>query len=188
MSNRVSADFILGSISISGGRLPVTWYPQSYVEKVAMTDMNMRPDPATGFPGRSYRFYTGEVVYGFSEGLSYTTYTHTLMEAPKTISMDSGDVSPEFKIRLLVNNTGKIDGSHTVFLFWSPPAIHGAPNKHLVGFQKVHLRGRESGNVVFDVNVHRDLSLVNVVGDRKVELGSHVFHVGSLRHSLSLVL
>lgn len=166
----------------------MTWYPQSYVEKVAMTNMNMRPDPATGFPGRSYRFYTGEVVYAFGDGLSYTTYTHTLIKAPKTISMVRGDVGPGFEIRLQVNNTGKIDGSHTVFLFWSPPAMHGAPKKHLVSFQKVHLRGQESSDVVFDVDVRRDLSLVDDVGDRKVGLGSHVFHVGSLRHSLSLVV
>lgn len=181
------ADIIFGAHNPSG-RLPMTWYPQSYVEKVAMTDMNMRPDPATGFPGRSYRFYTGEVVYAFGDGLSYTTYTHTLIEAPKTISMVRGDVGPGFEIRLQVNNTGKIDGSHTVFLFWSPPAMHGAPKKHLVSFQKVHLRGQESGDVVFDVDVRRDLSLVDDVGDRKVGLGSHVFHVGSLRHSLSLVV
>jgi hypothetical protein len=39
-----------------GGRLPITWYPKDYI-KVPMTDMRMRADPSTGYPGRTYRFY-----------------------------------------------------------------------------------------------------------------------------------
>ena len=41
---------------LPGGRLPMTSYPQSYVDKVPMSNMNMRPDLSNGYPGRSYRF------------------------------------------------------------------------------------------------------------------------------------
>ncbi|RVW22014.1 Beta-xylosidase/alpha-L-arabinofuranosidase 2 [Vitis vinifera] len=53
------ADVIFGFYNPSG-RLPMTWYPQSYIDKVPMTNMNMRPDPASGYPGRTYRFTLGK--------------------------------------------------------------------------------------------------------------------------------
>eukprot|EP00252_Welwitschia_mirabilis_P004356 TRINITY_DN14694_c1_g1_i1.p1 TRINITY_DN14694_c1_g1~~TRINITY_DN14694_c1_g1_i1.p1 ORF type:complete len:790 (+),score=95.89 TRINITY_DN14694_c1_g1_i1:31-2400(+) len=71
------ADIIFGSHN-PGGRLPNTWYPQAFVERVPMTNMNMRPDPATGYPGRTYRFYKGSVVFPFGFGLSYTSFSHSL--------------------------------------------------------------------------------------------------------------
>jgi hypothetical protein len=40
------------------GRLTQTFYDQSFVEAVSMADMRMRPD-GQGYPGRTYRFYTG---------------------------------------------------------------------------------------------------------------------------------
>jgi beta-D-xylosidase 4 len=70
-----------------GGRLPSTWYPQDFVTKVPMTDMNMRPDLATGYPGRTYRFYTGETVYDFGYGLSYTSFQLSLVFAPEVLSV-----------------------------------------------------------------------------------------------------
>jgi beta-D-xylosidase 4 len=65
----------------------MTWYPQSYVDKVPMTNMNMRPDPATGYPGRTYRFYKGETVFSFGDGISYSTFEHKLVKAPQLVSV-----------------------------------------------------------------------------------------------------
>jgi len=48
--------------SVPSGRLPHTVYPADFVDKVPLTDMNMRVDSATGNPGRTYRFYTGDAV------------------------------------------------------------------------------------------------------------------------------
>nr|CAJ65921.1 xylan 1,4-beta-xylosidase [Populus tremula x Populus alba] len=82
------ADIIFGYYNPSThqpGRLPMTWYPQSYVDKVPMTNMNMRPDPSNGYPGRTYRFYTGETVYSFGDGLSYSQFTHELIQAPQLV-------------------------------------------------------------------------------------------------------
>lgn len=71
---------------ISGGRLPVTWYPESFTN-VPMNDMHMRANPSRGYPGRTYRFYTGDRVYGFSQGLSYTSFKYSLLSAPKKVSL-----------------------------------------------------------------------------------------------------
>jgi len=55
----------------------VTWYPQDFV-KVPMTDMRMRAEPSSGYPGRTYRFYEGEKVFEFGYGLSYSKYVYEL--------------------------------------------------------------------------------------------------------------
>lgn len=192
-------------VVLSGGRLPMSWYPQSYSEKVNMTNMNMRPDPATGYPGRTYRFYKGETIYTFGDGISFSEFSHHLVEAPKLVflpleeehvckssackSIDAVEQTCKnvaFDIHLRVTNSGKMGGSHTVFLFSSPPSVHGAPLKHLLGFEKVNLAPRQQGVVKFSVDVCKDLSLVDEIGNRKVALGQHILHVGNLKHSLNV--
>lgn len=186
----------------------MTWYPQSYVDKVPMTNMNMRPDPSTGYPGRSYRFYTGETVYSFGDGLSYSKFNHSLVKAPSLVSipLEDGHVclssncksinafegkscqNLSFDVHLSVKNTGSMSGGHTVFFFSSPPSLHNAPQKHLLGFEKVHLSPQEERLVRFKVDVCKDLSVVDDVGGRKVALGEHVLHVGSFKHPITLTI
>ena len=189
---------------IAGGRLPVSWYPESFT-KIPMTDMRMRPDPSTGYPGRTYRFYTGDTVYAFGDGLSYTSYAHRLVSAPAQVAVQLLEghaclteqclsVEAEgghcenlaFDVHLRVRNAGTVGGGHTVLLFSSPPPVHGAPAKHLLGFQKVSLEPGQAGVVAFKVDVCRDLSVVDELGNRKVALGSHTLHVGDLKHTLDL--
>uniref|UniRef100_A0A5B7B2L2 Putative beta-xylosidase/alpha-L-arabinofuranosidase 2-like n=1 Tax=Davidia involucrata TaxID=16924 RepID=A0A5B7B2L2_DAVIN len=198
------ADVIFGYYNPSG-RLPLTWYPQSYADKVPMTNMNMRPDPSTGYPGRTYRFYTGETIYTFGDGLSYSQFKHHLAQAPKLVSipLEEGHVchtsrcksidvveqscqNLALNIHLRVKNVGKMSGSHTVFLFSTPPSVHNSPQKHLLGFEKVFLTGQTEALVRFKVDVCKDLSVVDELGSRKVALGPHVLHVGSLKYSLNV--
>ncbi|XP_078444246.1 beta-D-xylosidase 4-like [Wolffia australiana] len=199
------ADVIFGLYNPSG-RLPVTWYPQAFTEKVPMTDMNMRPNLSTGYPGRTHRFYTGDVVYNFGDGLSYSLYKHSLVQTPpKTIAvgLDPGHTCRartclaveldgngcrglDFEVKLRVRNAGKAAGGHTVMLFSMPPAVHGSPRRQLLGFNKVYLAPAEQREVVFKVDVCRDLAVVDENGVRKVPLGAHLLHVGSLQHSLSI--
>ncbi|KAL0450091.1 UNVERIFIED_CONTAM: putative beta-D-xylosidase 6 [Sesamum latifolium] len=62
-----------------GGRLPMTWYPESFTS-IPMSDMNMRADPSRNYPGRTYRFYLGKRIYGFGYGLSYTSFTYNFYQ------------------------------------------------------------------------------------------------------------
>ncbi|GAB4838320.1 Endo-1,4-beta-xylanase 2 [Ancistrocladus abbreviatus] len=198
------ADIIFGSYNPSG-RLPMTWYPESYVDKVPMTNMNMRPDPSTGYPGRTYRFYTGETVYSFGDGLSYSETNHHLVQAPNQVSIPLGEGHPchasscssldalvegcrdlTFDIHLRVQNNGSIDGKETVFLFYSPPPLHNAPLKHLLGFEKVLLAAKSETLVKFKVDACKDLSVVDELGNRKIALGIHQLHIGKLKHSFSV--
>ncbi|KAL7001944.1 Endo-1,4-beta-xylanase 2 [Sarracenia purpurea var. burkii] len=198
------ADVIFGYYNPSG-RLPVSWYPESYTN-IPMTNMNMRPDPSTGYPGRTYRFYTGPTIYTFGDGLSYSEFTHHLGLAPSSVSIPLGeghacrsstcksiDVVEDgcqnlaFEIHLRVINGGEMGGSHSVLLFSSPPpTVHNAPQKQLVGFEKVFLMPESEGLVRFMVDVCKDLSLVDELGNRKVALGQYLLHVGSLTHTLNV--
>ncbi|EEE61783.1 hypothetical protein OsJ_16354 [Oryza sativa Japonica Group] len=185
--------------------LPVTWYPASFADKVSMTDMRMRPDSSTGYPGRTYRFYTGDTVYAFGDGLSYTKFAHSLVSAPEQVAVQLAEGhachtehcfsveaagehcgSLSFDVHLRVRNAGGMAGGHTVFLFSSPPSVHSAPAKHLLGFEKVSLEPGQAGVVAFKVDVCKDLSVVDELGNRKVALGSHTLHVGDLKHTLNL--
>ena len=49
-----------------GGKMPVTMYPQRYVNETDFLSMSMS--------NRSYKYYTGECLYPFGFGLSYTTF------------------------------------------------------------------------------------------------------------------
>ncbi|KAK4489939.1 hypothetical protein RD792_000589 [Penstemon davidsonii] len=71
-----------------GGKLPMTWYPKDFIN-VPMTDMRMRSDPSSGYPGRTYRFYKGTKVFEFGYGLSYTTYSYNFIATtPNTIHLN----------------------------------------------------------------------------------------------------
>ncbi|XP_058081215.1 probable beta-D-xylosidase 5 [Magnolia sinica] len=132
-----------------GGRTPVTWHLQQFVDTVPMTDMNMRPNTSTSFPGRTYRFYNGPSIYGFGHGLSYTTFSKFIISAPSTIFINLkpsvtwaprnihavhwaaaarvinvSDVDCdglEFDVTIGVKNNGDRNGTHVVLLFWKPP-------------------------------------------------------------------
>ncbi|KAI3961623.1 hypothetical protein MKW92_043321 [Papaver armeniacum] len=188
------ADVIFGFYNPSG-RLPMTWYPQAFADKVPMTNMNMRPDPATGYPGRSYH------------GLSYSKFTHRLVRAPEQISLalqenhicksvecKSIDTLSEklcqesvFDIHVSVKNVGAMSGTHTVLMFSTPPAVHSSPTKKLLGFQKVHLQSQMAEIVKFQIDICSDLSVVDEHGNTKLGLGEHVLHVGDLKHTLNVV-
>ncbi|KAL0733399.1 hypothetical protein Bca4012_009609 [Brassica carinata] len=197
------ADVIFGRHNPSG-KLPITWYPQSYVENLPMSNMNMRPDNSTGYPGRTYRFYSGDTVYNFGDGISYTHFNHRLIKAPRLVSLGLDASHPcrslkcqsvdaigphcgkTVEVQLRVRNAGNREGSHTVFLFMTPPAVHRSPIKHLLAFEKVHLRKKEKAVVRFKVDVCKDLSVVDETGKRKIALGKHVLHIGSLKYYLSI--
>lgn len=130
----------------------MTWYPESFTN-VPMNDMHMRSNPSRGYPGRTYRFYTGDRVYGFSQGLSYTSFKYSLLSAPQKVSllgnleavssrrimipqvgngvevnyMEVEDVEScdllRFYVKLSVANTGEYDGSHVVMLFSEFPKV-----------------------------------------------------------------
>lgn len=200
------ADVLFGTHN-PGGKLPMTWYPQDYVAKVPMTNMGMRP--YGGYPGRTYRFYKGPVVFPFGHGMSYTTFTHNLGQAPTDLSIplaisrstiNSSTLSTHgvgvahincnslsLALHVDVKNTGNVDGTHTLLVFSSPPAGKWSNSKQLIGFEKVHVVSGSQERVIIGVDACKHLSVVDEFGIRRIPLGAHNIHIGDhLKHSISL--
>ncbi|KAF8765333.1 hypothetical protein HU200_008709 [Digitaria exilis] len=185
------------------GRLPVTWYPEEFT-KIPMTDMRMRADPATGYPGRSYRFYQGDTVYKFGYGLSYSTFSrklvsrttmpalsqHILAGLRETVAEEDGtsyhvdDIGTDgceqlkFPAVVEVQNHGPMDGKHSVLMFlrW-PNATGGRPSSQLIGFQSHHIKAGEKANLRFDVSPCEHFSRVREDGKKVIDKGSHFLMV-----------
>ena len=200
------ADILFGQTN-PGGKLPMTWYPQEYLAKVPMTNMAMREDLQRGYPGRTYRFYKGPVLFPFGHGLSYTTFSHVLAHAPTAVSVPFGTLRAyenstistnavrvthtncgalSLGVHIDVKNTGDMDGTHTLLVFSSPPAGKFDSNKQLVGFEKVHILAGAQRRVRIDIHVCKHLSVVDQNGIRRIPMGEHTIHIGDLKHSFSL--
>ncbi|GFQ01574.1 probable beta-d-xylosidase 2 [Phtheirospermum japonicum] len=200
------ADVLFGTHN-PGGKLPMTWYPQEYLDNLPMTAMDMRSNPSTNYPGRTYRFYKGRVVYPFGHGMSYTSFVHTIADAPKVVSVPidghrrsntTAVSSPSIRVThtrcrgLAINlsvdvkNTGSRDGSHTVLVFSSPPGGHVVPHRQLVAFEGVKVPAGGQQRVFVRINVCKYLSVVDRAGIRRIPMGEHGLHVGDIRHSVSL--
>ncbi|GKV31386.1 hypothetical protein SLEP1_g40078 [Rubroshorea leprosula] len=199
------ADVVFGTHN-PGGKLPMTWYPQDYVAKVPMTNMGMRP--SGGYPGRTYRFYKGPVVFPFGHGISYTTFTHSLAQAPTELTIPLGisfstsgnSTFSSSAVRVKhtncevlalglhvdVKNTGDVDGTQTLLVFSSPPSGKWSLNKQLIGFEKIHVVARSQQRVKIDVDVCKHLSVVDKFGIRRIPMGAHNIHIGDLKHSIFL--
>ena len=181
----------------------MTWYPQDFT-KVPMTDMRMRADPATGYPGRSYRFYQGKAVYKFGYGLSYSSFTRKLVSRTNTPSFstavlaslretmaeEDGGSYPvdnigtdgceqlKFPATVEVQNHGPMDGKQSVLMFlrW-PNATAGRPSSQLIGFRSQHLKAGEKANLRFDVSPCEHFSRVREDGKKVIDRGSHFLMV-----------
>ncbi|CAM6007271.1 unnamed protein product [Sphagnum balticum] len=194
-----------------GGRLPVSWYPEKYTH-IDMADMRMRPDNSSGYPGRTYRFHTGPMIYPFGYGLSYTTFAHQFASAPSAVTVpslqeqmcgsDGGSSGKRlcsekdrgtcknsmFTVSVIVQNLGDRGGNHQVLLFSSPPraGVNGAPLKQLLDFQSVYLSPGAQRELVFSIDPCRHLSRVKEDGSHMLDAGAHIFRVGAIKHSFSI--
>ncbi|KAK4760913.1 hypothetical protein SAY87_005806 [Trapa incisa] len=207
------AEVVFGDFN-PGGRLPMTWYPESFIS-VPMNDMHMRADSSRGYPGRTYRFYNGDRIYGFGHGLSYTSFTYKFISAPRKLSLlrpfkcrsnrnrileetqafDHAVYTDEmefceslrFRVQISVMNNGDTDGSHVVLLFSRPPrSIDGVPEKQLIGFDRVHTAPSHHTETSIEVDPCNHLSIADGSGKRVLLLGEHVLMLGDLEHSVSV--
>eukprot|EP00850_Spirogloea_muscicola_P010485 SM000062S19871 [mRNA] locus=s62:88354:92108:+ [translate_table: standard] len=195
------AEAIFGDYN-PGGRLPVTWYPQSFAEQVGMVDMQMRANSSRAYPGRSYRFYTGEMVFPFGHGLSYNVYQYALFVPKRVQACCCGGAhysnsiwSPgavksctsSFEVVVSVRNIGETDGHEAVLLYVQPPPFpsghckqlpFASEGKRLVAFQVTEVAARTTAQINFSVSICIDLSTVDSDGKRTVLAGPHRFSTG----------
>ncbi|OMO63990.1 hypothetical protein CCACVL1_22144 [Corchorus capsularis] len=169
--------------------------------------MAMRSSPNRNFPGRTYRFYKGPVLYPFGHGLSYTNFVHSIASAPTVVTLTvdgrhhSGNETISGKaikvnharcekvsigLQVDVKNAGSKDGTHTMLVFSRPPAGPWVPEKQLVAFAKVHVPAGGQQRVGINIHVCKFLSIVDRSGVRRIPIGVHDLHIGNVKHSVSL--
>ena len=194
---RAIADVLFGRFSPSG-RLVTTSYPASYVS-LSMEDMQLRPNAQTGNPGRTYLWYTGQPVFPFGYGLSYTSFAYSFLSTAQPVErteawagragswasaqgLHDRSAAPFLPYSANVSNTGSVASDVSVLLFASSSAPD-SPIQRLIGYVHVHeLRPGETRTVYFDVGLSAFLS-VDQQGDRWLLPADHRVFIGHAGHA-----
>lgn len=146
------------------GRLPLTFYA-SLSQLPAFEDYAMEH--------RTYRFFTGQPLYTFGYGLSYSTFSYSRLHVPSAVHAgDNVTVEADLK------NTGNLAGDEVAELYLTQPPGYQTPIRKLVGFQRVHLTPGQSTHLSLMVDP-RSLSQVDAKGNRLVLPGSYTISLGS---------
>jgi len=157
------ADVLFGDTN-PAGRLPVTFY-KSIEQLPPFEDYRMA--------GRTYRYFTGEPLYPFGYGLSYTRFAYSNLSVPKRARAGA-----TVTVKVRVTNTGKVAGDEVVQLYVKDlQATVPVPLRALQGFKRIHLRPGESQVVTFTLTP-RQWSLVDQQFKRVVEPGDFEITVG----------
>lgn len=140
------ADVLFGDYN-PAGRLPVTFY-KSVNDLPDFHDYSMK--------SRTYRYFTGDVLYPFGYGLSYTTFKYSDLSMPKQIT-----TGKNVSLSVKVTNTGKMDGDEVVQLYVKhlTPGIR-KPIVALQGFKRINLKAGETQTVTFELTAAQ-LALVD---------------------------
>lgn len=157
------ARVLAGDVNPSG-RLPVTFY-RSADDLPPFSDYAMK--------GRTYRYYTGPVLYPFGHGLSYTRFAYTQPKLSRRRISATGSI----EVSVTVTNAGDRAGDEVVQLYLDRPGLADAPIRALVGVQRVHLGAGESRQVSLTVD-NRALSSVTAQGERRIAPGKAHLWIG----------
>jgi beta-glucosidase len=143
------AEVLAGDVSPSG-RLPVTVY-RSVDQLPPFADYRMQ--------GHTYRYFTGEPLFPFGHGLSYSRFAYRDLRLPAAIRVGAPlDVSVE------VENAGAVVAEEVVQLYVRlSEATVPVPIRALAGFHRVSLRPGQRQRVTITVTP-RQLSVVDDAG------------------------
>lgn len=143
------------------GKLPVTFYRTSE-ELPPFTDYAMKE--------RTYRYMTGEALYPFGYGLSYTSFE-------LTDANTEGTPEDGMKLRVRVTNTGAYEGAETVQVYVKSP-MKGAPNAQLKALKKVSLVPGEAKDVELTLPA-KAFGVYNEDGERVLVPGEYEVYLGT---------
>jgi hypothetical protein len=139
------ADVLFGNYN-PAGRLPVTLYT-GLSQLLAITDYDISK-------GRTYQYFTGQPLYPFGHGLSYTTFSYSNL----TVANTTIGPSCSTQVRFSVTNTGARDGEEVpqLYIHDNGTAVK-RPIKQLKGFSRIMLKQGESRTVTFRL-AYKDLA------------------------------
>lgn len=152
---------LTGAVNPSG-KLTTTWYAPKDLEKMPINVDGEKDDkgviryynsyeikPSKGFPGRTYQYYSGEAVYPFGYGLSYTEFKYGGVSLDKT----EAAVGETIKARVEVTNAGAVAGKEIVQFYVAPPKGLDLPKIQLRAFEKVEFMPGETVEVTAEINI-----------------------------------
>jgi beta-glucosidase len=161
------ADVLFGDYN-PAGRLPITF---PVFEGQLPLVYNHKP---TG-RGDDYNNLTGQPLFPFGYGMSYTAFEYSDMKIEKTTLSATDSTAISCK----VTNTGKMDGDEVVQLYVRDElASVVRPITELKGFQRIHLRAGESREVSFTITPET-LSMLDVNLKKIVEPGAFRIMIGA---------
>jgi beta-glucosidase len=146
------------------GRLPVTFY-RSLDQLPPFSDYSMA--------NRTYRYHTGEVLYPFGYGLSYSQFRYDRINVSPQQWRGTGEVT----VSVDVTNAGAMDADEVVQLYISHQDVKGAPIRSLVGFKRIHIPKGKTEKVTFQLDDRR-LSTVDENGQRSLAPGKVAVWIG----------
>ena len=130
------ADVLLGKTN-PAGRLPVTFYR-------ATTDLP--PFENYSMTNRTYRYFTGQPLYPFGHGLSYTRFAYQNLRTAKTTD------DTRLTATIDITNTGERDGDEVVQLYAQEPASSQPhARQSLCGFKRIHLKAGETKTIAITI-------------------------------------
>ncbi len=157
------ADVLFGDYN-PAGRLPVTFYK---------SENQIPPFDQYDMKDKTYRFFTGEPLFPFGYGLSYTRFGYGGLQIP-----DSVKAGEDLKVSVEVENRGGREGQEVVQLYLKHvDAPVPVPIRSLEGFQRISLKAGERKRVEFALTA-RQLSMIGTDDKRAVEPGALEISVG----------
>jgi hypothetical protein len=151
------------------GKLPITVYPQDFIEKIELTDYFMAPHDDS--PGRTYRYYNEEPLFNFGFGLSLTDFD---LEC-QTKMIDTIEVD------CFVSNIGDLDGDEVVQVYHKVGDdirdqvgdAHPLPLKQLIDFERIRVAKQTMDWVSFSFD-EESFKVVGENGEKKLYSGVHI--------------
>lgn len=127
-----------GTDSNPSARLPLTW-PASMDQVPPMTNYSME--------GRTYRYFTGEPLYHFGYGISYSKFFYSDFVIPANVT-----VGQAVELSVHVQNNGPYDGAEVtqVYISWVNPSAP-MPKIQLAGFKRTPLKVKQNIRLKFTI-------------------------------------
>jgi len=168
------ADILTGKTNPSG-RLPITF--PLHEAQLPLSYWHL----PTG-RGDDYHNLTGQPLFPFGFGLSYTRFLYNNLKLEK----DSIRVGETTRVSFTLTNTGNFDGEEAVQLYLRDElASLARPVMELKGFQRVLLKKGEKKTVFFDITPDM-LEMLNAENKMVIEPGSFRVMIGASSKELTL--
>jgi beta-glucosidase len=132
------ADVLSGAYN-PAGRLPITFY----------RDCNELPDFGNyDMKGHTYRYYEGDPVFAFGEGMSYSKfdYQQAILRATSKV-VDYNYEGTAYKLIVKVKNVSNRDGEEVVQVYLKREGDTEGPLRSLRGFKRVMIKAGETVDV-----------------------------------------